>query len=143
MPRPSIPVAPSARSGCCCSPTVAFANCALAAVVLGGLVLATDSALLAPANPPVEAVVALGWLAVVAALGPVLMVASVRLIEAARSAAFLLLNPITATILAAILLGERPSPLQLAGGAVVLLGMAVATIPRRVNGGLAVDTSPR
>ena len=123
--------------------TVAFANCALAAVVLGGLVLATDPALLAPANPPVEAVVALGWLAVVAALGPVLMVASVRLIEAARSAAFLLLNPITATILAAILLGERPSPLQLAGGAVVLLGMAVATIPRRVDGGLAVDTSPR
>ena len=123
--------------------TVAFANCALAAVVLGGLVLATDPALLAPANPPVEAVVALGWLAVVAALGPVLMVASVRLIEAARSAAFLLLNPITATILAAILLGERPSPLQLVGGMVVLLGMAVATIPRRANGGPVVDTSPR
>ena len=123
--------------------TVAFANCALAAVVLGGFVLATDPALLAPANPPVEAVVAMGWLAVVAALGPVLMVASVRLIEAARSAAFLLLNPITATILAAILLGERPSPLQLAGGVVVLLGMAVATIPRRADGGPAVDASPR
>ena len=123
--------------------TVAFANCALAAVVLGGFVLATDPALLAPANPPVEAVVAMGWLAVVAALGPVLMVASVRLIEAARSAAFLLLNPITATILAAILLGERPSPIQLVGGMVVLLGMAVATIPRRANGGPVVDTSPR
>ena len=123
--------------------TVAFANCALAAVVLGGFVLATDPALLAPVNPPVEAIVAMGWLAVVAALGPVLMVASVRLIEAARSAAFLLLNPITATILAAVLLGERPSPLQLAGGVVVLLGMAVATIPRRADSDVAVGATAR
>ena len=103
--------------------------------------LATDPALLAPADPPVEAILAMGWLAVVAALGPVLTVASVRLIEAARSAAFLLLNPITATILAAVLLGERPSPLQLAGGVVVLLGMAVATIPRRPDSDVAVGAS--
>jgi DME family drug/metabolite transporter len=113
--------------------TVAFSIGSLAALVLGGFVLATDPALLAPTAPPVEAVVAIGWLAAVAALGPVLMVASVRLIPAARSAAFLLLNPITATILAVILLGERPSPLQLAGGALVLLGMAAATIPGRAG----------
>ena len=123
--------------------TVAFANCALAAVVLGGFVLATDPVLLAPASPSAEAVVAIGWLAVVAALGPVLMLASVRLIKAARSAAFLLLNPITATILAAVLLGERPSPVQLVGGIVVLLGMAVATIPGRANNGLTIGPSPR
>jgi drug/metabolite transporter (DMT)-like permease len=123
--------------------TVAFANCALAAVVLGGFVLATDPALLAPVNPPVEAIVAIAWLAVVAALGPILMVASVRLIEAARSAAFLLLNPITATILAAVLLGERPSPIQLVGGIVVLLGMAVATIPHRTDSAPAVGASAR
>ena len=121
--------------------TVAFANCALAAVVLGGLVLVTDPALLVPADPSADAVIAIGWLAVVAALGPVLMVASVRLVEAARSAAFLLLNPITAIILAAILLDERPSPVQLVGGVVVLLGMAVATIPRRANGDVAVGAS--
>ncbi len=123
--------------------TVALANCALAAVALGGFVLATDPALLVPASPPAEAVVAIGWLAVVAALGPVLMVASVRLIEAARSAAFLLLNPITATILAAVLLGERPSPIQLVGGIVVLLGMAVATIPGRTDSATAVGASAR
>ena len=123
--------------------TVAFANCALAAVVLGGLVLVTDPALLVPADASADAVIAIGWLAVVAALGPVLMVASVRLVEAARSAAFLLLNPITATILAAILLGERPSTLQLVGGVVVLLGMAVATIPRRADGEVAVGASAR
>ena len=119
--------------------TVAFANCALAAVVLGGFMLATDSALLAPASPPAEALIAMAWLAAVAALGPVLTVASVRLIPAARSAAFLLLNPITATILAAILLDERPSPLQLAGGVVVLLGMAVATIPGRRDGSVVKE----
>ena len=113
--------------------TVAFSIGSLTAVVLGGFVLATDPALLVPTAPSVEAVVAMGWLAAVAALGPVLMVASVRLIPAARSAAFLLLNPITATILAVVLLGERPSPLQLAGGVLVLLGMAAATIPGRAG----------
>jgi drug/metabolite transporter (DMT)-like permease len=87
-----------------------------------------------PAAPPVEAIIALGWMAVVAAMGPVLTVASVRRIPAARSAAFLLLNPITATVLAVILLAERPSPLQLAGGGLVLLGMAAATAPRPVRG---------
>jgi drug/metabolite transporter, DME family len=111
--------------------TVAFSIGLLTALVLGGLVLATDPALLTPTAAPIEAIVAMGWLAAVAALGPVLTVASVRLIPAARSAAFLLLNPITATILAVVLLGERPSPLQLAGGVLVLLGMAAATIPGR------------
>jgi DME family drug/metabolite transporter len=114
--------------------TVALAIGALAAVVLGGFVLVTDPGSLVPAAPPVEAIIALGWMAVVAAMGPVLTVASVRRIPAARSAAFLLLNPITATVLAVILLGERPSPLQLAGGVLVLLGMAAATIPRPVRG---------
>jgi drug/metabolite transporter (DMT)-like permease len=114
--------------------TVALAIGALAAVVLGGLTLLTDPASLAPPAPPLEAITGLGWMAVVAALGPVLTVASVRRIPAARSAAFLLLNPITATVLAVILLGERLSPLQLAGGALVLLGMAAATMPRPVRG---------
>lgn len=109
--------------------TVALVNGALTAVVLGGFVLVTDPAKLTPADLPLEAAVALAWLAIVAALGPVLTVASVRLIPAARSAAFLLLNPITATLLATVLLGERPSWLQAAGGALVLLGMAAATVP--------------
>ena len=113
--------------------TVSFSIGALTAVVLGGFVLATDPASLTPSAPPAEAIIAIVWLAVVAGLGPILMVASVRLIPAARSAAFLLLNPITATILAVVLLGERPSPLQLGGGLLVLLGMAAATIPRRAT----------
>lgn len=112
--------------------TVALANAALTAVVLGGVVLVTSAASLAPTSPSAAPFVALAWMAFVAAIGPILTVASLRLIPAARSASFLLLNPITATILAVLLLGERPSVLQVAGGLLVLLGMAAATLPARV-----------
>jgi drug/metabolite transporter (DMT)-like permease len=96
--------------------------------------LLTDPASLVPRAATPSAVIALGWLAIVAGLGPVLTVAAARLIPAARSAAFLLFNPITATALAFLLLGERPSALQIAGGALVLLGMAAATLPGRGRG---------
>lgn len=122
--------------------TVALAIGAVTAVVLGGFILVTDPASLTPSAPPAEAIVAIVWLAVVAGLGPILMVASVRLIPAARSAAFLLLNPITATILAVVLLGERPSPLQFGGGVLVLLGMAAATIPSRTGRGRTPGRTP-
>jgi len=126
--------------------TVGLANVTLTVVVLGGGVLATDAATIVPSSFAPGAVVALLWLATVAALGPVLTVAAVRRIPAARSAAFLLLNPVTATILAAILLGERPSPLQLAGGGLVLFGMAIVTIPigraRRGGDTEVVDLGP-
>jgi probable blue pigment (indigoidine) exporter len=108
---------------------VAFANGALAALVLGAIVMVTSPGAIIPVSPAPTALAGLAWAAAVAALGPVLTVASVRLIPAARSAAFLLLNPITATILAALLLGEWPTPLQAAGGALVLLGMATVTVP--------------
>lgn len=111
--------------------TVAFANVALATLVLGAFVLASDPTTLLPVALRADTVVAIGWLAAVAALGPVLTVASVRLIPAARTAGFLLLNPITATVLAVVLLGERPTPLQVAGGVLVLLGMAAATADGR------------
>ncbi len=110
---------------------VALANAMVTAVVLGTFLLATDPGSLTPSAPPAQALAALGWMALVAAAGPILTVASLRRIPAARSAAFLLLNPITATILAVLLLGERPSALQVAGGLLVLLGMAAATAPGR------------
>lgn len=111
--------------------TVALGNAVLSAVVLGGFVLATDAASLMPRSTSAAPLIALAWMAFVAAIGPILTVASLRLIPAARSAGFLLLNPITATILAVLFLGERPSGLQVAGGLLVLLGMAAATLPAR------------
>jgi drug/metabolite transporter (DMT)-like permease len=112
---------------------VALGALSLSTVVLGGCLLVADPASLRPSDVAAEALVAIGWMAAVAALSPVLMVASVRLIPAARSAAFLLLNPITATVLAAALLGERPAPVQLLGGLLVLIGIAVATRPADVH----------
>lgn len=83
---------------------------------------------LVPASIEPAAAVALIWLALGPSAGAqLLLVASVRRIPARRSAAFLLLNPITATILAAILLGERLASLQLVGAALVLAGIAVAS----------------
>jgi DME family drug/metabolite transporter len=122
--------------------TVAFSNGALTAAVLGGFILVTDPASLTPAAPATEAVVAIGWLATVAALGPILTVASVRLIPAARSAAFLLLSPITASVLALVLLGEQPSTVQSAGGLLILLGMAAVTIPGRAGTTPTVQGGP-
>jgi DME family drug/metabolite transporter len=107
---------------------IALATMAVAAVALGLLVAATRPASLMPTSVTTEAGLAMAWLVVSAAGGQALAAASVRLIPAARSGAFLLLNPIVATILAVILLKERPTSSQLLGGALVLVGIAAATI---------------
>jgi len=110
-------------------PTISISSMAMTALSIGGLVLLTEPGTLFPGRLPMESAVAVAWLAAAAVAGQLLTIASVRRIPAARSAAFLLLNPITATVLAALLLGERATTLQLAGGALVLLGMAAATLP--------------
>jgi DME family drug/metabolite transporter len=110
---------------------VALATMSATAVGLGAVVAVTAPATLLPTAVLPEAIVALGWLTIIAAAGQTLAVASLALVPASRTAAFLLLNPVSATVLAFGLLGERPSPLQLVGGVLVLAGMAAATIERR------------
>jgi probable blue pigment (indigoidine) exporter len=119
--------------------TIAFTTLLAAALGFGAVVLVTDPASLLPPGIGAEAVVAMFWLVVTAAVGQVLTAASVRYIPASRSAAFLLLTPISATVLATVLLGERPSALQLAGGLLVLVGIAAATLPvsRRARSAVA------
>jgi drug/metabolite transporter (DMT)-like permease len=78
-------------------------------------------------SPSAEVVVATGWLALVTAVGPLLATAALRRIEASFASSLLLLNPITATVLAVILLAEWPSPVQLLGAGLVLVGIAAAT----------------
>jgi len=107
---------------------IALATLTVAAVALGILVVATRPASLIPGSIAPEALLAMAWLVASAAGGQTLAAASVKLVPASRSAAFLLLNPIVATILAFVLLGERPSTVQLVGGALVLLGIAAATV---------------
>jgi drug/metabolite transporter, DME family len=110
--------------------TIAMATLVVAAIGLGGIAIASSPASLLPQTIVPEAAIAMVWLVFVAVAGQALTASSVRLIPASRSAAFLLLNPITATILAVALLGERPTGLQLGGAALVLVGIAVATIRR-------------
>lgn len=106
---------------------VSLSNLLVTVVGLLVIVGLTDPARLVPAALRPEAAVALVWLAIAAIGGQLLVVASVRRIDARRSSSFLLLNPVTATILSALLLGEVPSPVQLLGGALVLVGMGLAT----------------
>ena len=113
------------------------------AVILGIPLLLTDPRALIPATTAPEAILALAWLAFIAGGATTLVLASVRLIPAARSAAFLLLNPITATVLAAVLLGSVPAPLQVLGGLLVLAGMAAATLPAALGTGPVADPSGR
>lgn len=107
---------------------IALATMTVAAVALGLFVAVTRPASLMPASIKPEAALAMAWLIVSAAGGQALAAASVKLIPASRSSAFLLLNPIVATILAVVLLSERPSSSQLLGGALVLVGIAAATV---------------
>lgn len=108
---------------------IALATMTVAAVTLALLVAASDPGSLALPALSTEAVAALGWLAFAGAAGQALGTASTRLVPASRSAAFLLLNPITAAVLALLLLGTVPSPIQVVGAALVLAGIAIATRP--------------
>ncbi len=115
-------------------PTVAVGTMGLTAVVVGLLLpLLGEPALAHPLRPDAAAGVA--WLAVgPGALAAILVVTGMRRIPARRASAFLLLNPPTATLGAWLLLGERLSLLQLAGGALVLAAIAGASgfsLPRR------------
>jgi drug/metabolite transporter (DMT)-like permease len=104
-----------------------------------GLVLATgvplvawlfvaDRAALVPAPLRPDAALALLWLALApGALAPILVVAAVRRLDARRSSAFLLLNPVSAALLSWMLLGERLGAVQLLGALLVLAGIAVAS----------------
>jgi O-acetylserine/cysteine efflux transporter len=75
---------------------------------------------------------ALLWLALPAsALPHVLVISTLRRMPAGRAAPFLLLMPISGTLIAAALLGERLDQVQLAGAALILIGIAVATLRSR------------
>ena len=76
---------------------------------------------------------ALVWLALPAsALPHVLVVATMRRMPASRAAPFLLLMPISGTLIAAALLGERLDLIQLVGAGFILVGVGVATMRGRV-----------
>jgi drug/metabolite transporter (DMT)-like permease len=102
---------------------------ALGAAALGA---ATGQVSLAPSWP------AHGWLVLLAltaqVLGWMLISVSLPRLPAAITSVLLLVQPVCAVGLAAVLLGESPSVAQLAGCALVLAGVVVATAARRRPG---------
>ena len=117
---------------------IALANFAGCAIVLVPVTLVSGGSLLpgASATDTGVAIGALAWLAIGGSLvAQILLVAGVRRLPARNSSAVLLLNPIAASVFAAILLGERLTPLQLVGAAFVLMGIAFATgVPALIRG---------
>lgn len=101
--------------------------CAAAAVVLFAAALASGTALW---GYPAETWALLG----LAVAGPQLvghqgLVYAVRWLPASTISMLTLLEPVGATLLALAVLGEVPAPVALAGGLLVLAGIAVATRP--------------
>jgi drug/metabolite transporter (DMT)-like permease len=77
------------------------------------------------------------WLVVLAlgsqVLGWLLITVSLPRLPAVATSLLLTLQPVAAVVLAGILLGEDPSPLQLIGAATILAGLLVASAGRRTR----------
>jgi drug/metabolite transporter, DME family len=67
------------------------------------------------------------------ALGYLLYAAGLRRVTAAEAATLTLAEPVTATFLGLVVLGERLDPLAAAGAALVLSGLVVLAAPRRAR----------
>lgn len=81
-----------------------------------------------PADPAPAAIIAILSIAVGSSSSAnLLLMASVRRVPASRTSAALLLTPISSAVISAVLLAERLSPVQLAGAALILVGIAVAS----------------
>jgi drug/metabolite transporter (DMT)-like permease len=111
---------------------------AVVTMVLGSI----DGSELAPSWP------SHGWLALLAltsqVLGWLLLSISLPRLPAALSSVLLLLQPVGALALGAVILGEDPSPVQLGGVALILAGVIMAAWRRggRIAGQEAAIPEP-
>jgi drug/metabolite transporter (DMT)-like permease len=81
-----------------------------------------------PANPEPAAVIAVLTIAFGASsTANLLLMASVRRVPAGRTSAALLLTPVSSAVIAAVVLGERLSPIELLGAGLILAGIAGAS----------------
>ena len=117
---------------------VAIATASTAAVA----VLAGSSA----ATGPAPALPSLAWLAILGltsqSAGYLLISLSLPRLPAVVTSIILLTQPVASVILAMVLLHESPSPTQLAGVALVVGGIAIATLPGRGRPAAAPSRSP-
>lgn len=110
------------------SPTmVSFSMFGTLAVIAGVIAVAVRDPLLPDGTTP-SSIGALFYLGIFAgALAGILLTESLRRLPAQESSAYLLLNPLTGALLAIPILGETLAPLQVLGGAFVIVGVALAT----------------
>jgi drug/metabolite transporter (DMT)-like permease len=101
---------------------IATAVTALAALVVGALAGDID---IVPSLPAHAYLLALGVLS--QSVGYLVIQASLPKLPAVITSVLLLVQPVTTLLLGAILLAELPSPFQLAGVALVIGGIALAT----------------
>jgi drug/metabolite transporter (DMT)-like permease len=66
-------------------------------------------------------------------VGWLLVTVSLPRLPAVVTSVLLTLQPVATVVLAAILIGENPSPLQLLGAATILSGLLIATVGRRAT----------
>jgi drug/metabolite transporter (DMT)-like permease len=108
-----------------------FDATAVAVVVSIAAGLAVGDADLLPGWPGV------GWLLVLAltsqVIGWLLIISSLSRLPAAMTSLLLTVQPVGSVALAALIFSESPSPLQLAGVALVLAALLVATRPSRAR----------
>ncbi|MHB1988724.1 MAG: DMT family transporter [Acidimicrobiales bacterium] len=115
----------------------ATAGAALASLILGVTLGQLDFA------PPLHV---LGWLLVLAltsqTVGWLLITASLPRLPAAVSSLLLLLQPAASLVLAAIVLAEQPTRLQLLGAVLVCGGVLIAARARQIGGSSVTAPEP-
>ena len=110
------------------SPVSIASSCFMLLGVAGGAVAVTLGTPLLPPGVPLDALLAIVWLGVMAGgVATVLLAQSLRRLPASESSAYLMLNPLTGAVLAVVLLGEALSILQVMGAAILLTGIGLAT----------------
>ena len=106
---------------------ITFTNFALLGIAGVLLTLVAGDSLM-PQAVPAEAWLAVLWLGILAgAVATILLAESHRRLPTSEGSAYLMLNPLTAAILAVPVLGETLSAVQMLGAALVLTGIALAT----------------
>ncbi|HEX8085181.1 MAG TPA: EamA family transporter [Solirubrobacteraceae bacterium] len=75
--------------------------------------------------------------AIPTALAYILFAHGLRLLTAGETATLTLAEPLTASVLGAVVLAERPGSLAIAGAALVLAGLAALALPRGARPGFA------
>lgn len=110
----------------------AFALNAVSAVayVVIALALGPASASLAVSGEHAVVFIAFGGI-VGGAIPSLANLAGIRLIGSARTAILMMLEAVVGVTMAAIFLAQRPEPIQIVGGAAVLLSGAILQLPRR------------